>query len=454
MSEQSEQIARIVASMKGLAGSGSVFSRVISQVTDTIKTLEPGDFVNTSTGQKSAAPIATDLWYLFYHDNFLKKYYAEETGADFKHYNYAPYLSTNLSFLSSLTGIKPLKVLADLKDLGITEGFGSIIPTQYANNGMYWINTAAFEIWGKGLSIQYASDGPKDFKPNDYIGYLSFPIGQLGVMEVMSLLQETKLTGYKFTAVDSDTGNYWVKEAATLKDEDKPSLQSTPEMFPDMKNSNGNQISNQNYCYGRHLIENGYLLPTTPEPSQNTQNSEHTAPYGPTPSRDVELFSKKMEKYSEAVEPKMWMRYWIHKDSTLPVPGEFIGILCRPVTTPPHVWWFQESAPFVYAGNWMETNNLTSGIVTKVTLEADRDDSGIGNEYDVKVQGCEITVYSTDFYDYKVGDRVAILKLDSTSTKATKSFTWLDQLHFGTTDKGTIITNYLIVPFVFYKRKH
>jgi len=450
MSEQSEQIARILSSMKGLSGSGNVLSQVISGISDIIMTMEPGDFVNTSDKQVSTAPVASDLWYLFYHDNFLKKYHADETGADFKHYNYTSYLSTNLSFLSSLTGIKPLKVLSDLSDLVIEEGFGSIIPTQYANNGMYWINTAAFELYGKGLSIQYASDGPRDFKPNDYIGYLSFPIGQLGVMEVISLLQETKLTGYKFAAVDLDTEHYWKKEAAALKDEDKPSLQSTPEMFPDAKNSNGNQLSNKNYCYGRHIIENGYVLPTTPETSQNSQNSDNTGAYGPTANRDVELFSKKMEKYAETVEPKLWIRYWIHKDSTLPVPGEFIGFLCRPVSTPPHVWWFQESAPFVYAGNWIETGNLTSGVITgRATIEG-----WPTYVYKVKVQGVEVWCYTTDFYEYGLGDRVALVKLDTTLKKADKSFTWLDQKHLKAKDAGTVVINYAIFPATFFKVKH
>jgi hypothetical protein len=331
---------------------------------------------------------------------------------------------------------------------------------------MFWINTVAFELWTKGKGMQYASDGPsKDFKVNDYVGYISFPIGQLGVMEVVSLLQETELSGYKFTAYDN-SGYYWPKAAPTLEDKDKPKIQSTPEMFPDGKDSNGNILAGQNYCFGRHLIESAYLVPSTLVANQNARNSDGTTARAPVAKEDVELFSSKMAKYAEAVEPKLWMRYWIHKDSTLPVPGEFIGILCRPVAVPPHVWWFQESSPFLYAGNWMETGNLTSGIIISVLLEAERDDNGIGNQYDVKIQGCEVTVYSTDFYDYKVGDRVAILKLDSTATPTTdeqkaaakKSYTWLDQVYFKASDsdkdKNTSTTNYVIIPATFYKKKN
>jgi hypothetical protein len=139
------------------------------------------------------------------------------------------------------------------------------------------------------------------------------------------------------------------------------------------------------------------------------------------------------------------------------VPGEFLGILCRPVACPPHVWWFQESSPFLYAGNWVETGNLTSGVVTVVTLEADREDGGIGNQYNVKVQGCEIIVDATDFLLYAVGDRVAVLKLESTVASATKSFTWLDQYAFKETDsdvdKGRMHSTFLILPATYYKVK-
>jgi hypothetical protein len=425
-----EQIARQLASMKGLAGSGNVLSYFVEKMTGLVATMEPGDFVRSDTNTVSAAPVATDLWYLFYHDNFLKKYHLNETGADFNHYKYSSYLTSNLSFLSSLTGLKPLKVLTDLADFEVEEGFGSIIPNQYTNNGMYWVNTIAFELCAEGQSLQYASDGPKGYVPNDYVGYISFPVGQLGVMEVISLLQETELSGYPFDAVKNN-GLYWPKLAPEITDDQKPKLQSTPEIFPDMKDNNGNALAGQNYCFGTHLIESAYLVHDD----------------------RVEFLSKKMEKYPETVEPKTWMRFWIKKTDTLPVPGEFIGILTRPVACPPHVWWFQESSPFLYAGNWMETNNLTSGVVTVVTAEGDRTDGGIGSLYTVKIQGCAVQVEATDFYDYKVGDRVAVLKLDSTATTPTTSFTWLNQTHLKAADEGAAKSNYLLVPCTFFKIK-
>ncbi len=469
-----EQLSRILASMKGLAGSGNVLSYLVNQIDGLVATMEPGDFVRSDTGTASAAPLATDLWYLFTHANFMARYFDPKTGtpitpstsgsysnADADHYDYRPYMAENLSFLTKLPGLKPLKVLRDLaKQLSIDTAldvYDMKVKTQYQNNGIYWINTLAFELWTKGIGARYASDGPKDFNPNDYVGYISFPIGQLGIMEVISLMQETKLSGYKFTAVDA-LPNYYTRAAVVLQDRDKPSLQSEPGIFPDMKDGNGNVLAGENYCYGRHLVERGYLVPETPVAGQNTD-----APAGETvcaASRDVELFSSGIKDYGEDVKPKFWMRYWIHKDSTFPVPGEFIGILCRPVACPPHVWWFQESSPFLYAGNWMETGNLTSGVVTKVILEEDRNDDGIGNQYYVKIQGCEVIIDSSDFFSYAFGDRVAVLKLDSTATpvtvdekeKAKKSFAWLDQPTFKNTDKLKEPATYVIIPATFYKK--
>ena len=453
---RNKNIEQILESLKGLAGSGNLLSTVAKGMTDYLLTLEPGDLIQSDPARTIAAPIAYDLWYLYVHDNLMAKYYDNLSVEDQRHKDYTTYISENLSFLSPMTGLRPLKVVRDLKQFVVEKAFDVYdmrVRTEYSNNGIYWINTMAFELWIKGLGAQYPSDGPKGYNPNDYVGYLSFPIGQLGVMEVISLFWETAISGYKFTGVDSD-GSYEVKLPPSISDQDKPICVSPPEMFPPIIDSKGTIQPGMNYCFGRHLIDGTYRRSDTPAVPQNTSSSEWKSPYAPIANRDFELFSSEMKMYLEDVKPKLWARYWIHKDDTFPVPGEFVGILCKPIVAPPHVWWFQESTPFVYAGNWVETTHLTSGIVTKVTLEADRTDGGIGNEYEVKIQGCNVTIYPTDFYDYKIGDRVAILKLDSTVEIATKSFTWLDQIHFDETDKDTVITNYLIIPATFYKRKH
>jgi len=459
-----DEVIKKLESMKGLSGSGTVLGETIKKLSDFFGTMEPGDVVRTSDGLTTAVPIAYDLWYLYFHQNFMRKYYEDIVGAEFDHYDYSSYLNNNLSFLSYLPDLRPLKVLTDLKqqlnvDPGALSvfGFDVIIPSQYENNGIYWINTAFFELRRKDLSLEYPSEGSQGFKekPNDYVGYIAFPIGQLGVMEVISLFQETELSGYLFAAYAS-SGYYHQKPAISdLEDKYKPSTQSTPEMFPDMKDEKGNQLAGLNYCFGRHLIESAYYKPEISIPSQNNSNSDDTSAYAPVASRDVELWASNIKDYGEDIKPKLWMRYWIHKDSTFPVPGEFIGILVRPVASPPHVWWFQESSPFLYAGNWMETGNLTSGVVIEVTLEAARTDGGIGNLYMVSIQGCQIKIESSDFLAYSVGDRVAVLKMESLAP-ATKAFSSLSQTHLKESDSytKTLVINdkFVIVPCTYYTK--
>lgn len=433
-------VSRLIDSMKGISGSGGVLSQSIKNVLDFVGTLEPGDLVRGKDGTPIAVPIATDLWYLWAHANLLANYYTH-TGNEGDHFDYRDYLAANLSVLEYLTGLKPLKILTDIPmniaDYGndwvtLQAGKGydtGNIRNEWALNGVYWINTMPFELHPPEVVIQYPSEGPKDFVPNTSSGYITFPIGQLGVMEVISFMQETGLSGYKFTAVDSLPG-YLPKPALTdVPERDKPALQTPPELFPAMKDGRGNALAGQNYCYGKHLIEDAYRVVTD----------------------GVELFSATMAKYPEDVKPKFWMRYWIKSNDTFPVPGEFVGVLCRPVAAPPHLWWFQESSPFLYAGNWMETNNLTSGVVTEVILEAARTDLNVGNQYKVKIQGCEVIIDATDFLLYTVGDRVAVIKASSTATAATKSFTWLDQPVLKQTDEGIARAEYIIFPATYYK---
>lgn len=459
-------ISNVINALKGISGSGGILGYVIKYMTDYVMTLDPGDIVKDNPPVTITVPISYDLWYLHCDHNFMARYYNHDTAYghpvtprtdmanhDGDHFDYKPYMASNLTFLSLITGLKPLKVLRDLEQLTTNVSmsvFGEMYSAQYENNGIYWINTMAFEIWGFGKDAQYPSSGPKDFEIKDYIGYLTFPIGQLGAMEVISLIQETQIGGYKFTGTDGMT-TVWPKLPITpgsLEERDKPSVQSPPEIFADMNDAN------QNHCYGRHLIENAYLTPVTPIKSQNTLNSVGQTAYDPIPIKDVELFSDDTGKYPDDVKPKKWMRYWIHKDHTMPVPGEFLGILCMPVTCPPHVWFFQESAPFVYAGNWVEVGNLTSGVITEVINQSVRIDGKVGNQYKVKVQGCEVLLESSDFFIYSVGDRVAILKMDSTLAIPDKSFTWLDQPTFKITDNLQAIPNYVILPITYYKNIH
>jgi hypothetical protein len=451
-------LKNIIASMKGISGSGPVLPSVVEKSIDVLRTMEPGDIVGDQ--KVSAAPVSTDLWYLFYHQNMMKKYYSDVPGTNFDHYDYSAYISDNISFLSYLPGLKPLKALPDLKQQLTanitTDVFNRVLYTEYKNNGIYWINTSFFELRKPGQTFQYGSEGSPGYKskPGDYVGYIAFPVGQLGVMEVISLFQETDLSGYLFEDIDS-LETYHQKPAITdLENKYKPSLQSSPEMFPDMKDSNGGALAGQNHCFGNHLIDSAYLRTDVAWPQQNATNSSGSTARPPVSSQDVELCADNIKDYGEEIAPKIWMRLWIHKDCTFPVPGEFMGILCRPVACPPHVWWFQESSPFLYAGTWMETRNLTSGIVTVVTLEEDRPDGGMGNLYTVDIQGCSVVITSSDFLEYSIGDRVAILKT-STLVIPEKSFSTMQQTFLKASDStSTIKTEYVIIPVTFYRIKH
>jgi hypothetical protein len=447
-----DELVTRLESMKGLAGSGNILGDLISKISDFVGTMEPGDIV--ASNQVTAAPITYDLWYLFYHQNFMRKYYAGGNNPVYKFFNYVPYMTAQLGFLRYLPGLKPLKVFTDLdKQLKIEDVW--LAAPNYTHRGIYWINTLFFELMSNKKPLRYPSEGSKGYQinPNDYVGYVAFPVGQLGVMEVVSLFQETQLKGHQFAAYNADPTYYAKPAMSGLKNEYVPAVQSTPEMFSDMKDKDGNQLAGMNYCFGRHLIESAYYKPEYPVASQNSLNSNGTTAYAPIADKDVELWASGIKDYGEDIAPKKWMRYWIHKDSTLPVPGEFLGILVRPVAAPPHVWWFQESSPLLYAGNWVETNHFTSGVITSVTLEKDRPAGSVGNEYKVKIQGVEIIAYATDFFLYAVGDRVAILKKSSLGS-ATQSFSSLEQSHFKETKGITISTIHIIVPMTFYKIKH
>jgi hypothetical protein len=442
-------IAQLINSLKGVSGSGNVLSRV-TELREKFGrlTMEPGDFARDD-GSAMAAPIAYDLWYLWCHDNMMAHYYS---GIDGDRYDYTDYLGEALWFLYDiLPGLRPLKTLRNLDQIISSDHFDFIyltMQTQWQNNGVFWINTIAFELRNKDLSIRFPSSGPAGGNESDYVGYLTFPVGQLGVMEVLSLIQQTSLEGYQFLSVDADTAHYLPKaELSGLSAAETPVCISPPEIFPPVRDDT-------NKCYGRHLIESAYLKCETAVTPQNTSDSEGNAPYAPVASRDLEILSPAVNDYPEKAEMKKWMRYWIHRDDTLPVPGEFIGILAKPVVAPPHVWWFQESCPFVYAGNWIETGNLTSGIVVLVVQEVDRTDGKKGCQYHVQVQGCTIHIDSTDYFPYAVGDRVAVLKIESTAARQESSFAWTAQTALTQDDRDKVNAKYIIIPATFYKVKH
>lgn len=412
---------RRIDSQKGISGTGGLFGQLASDIMRKQVAIEPGDVSVRASEVTSTTtnPTAYDLWYLKHTQNILT---IEDSVMDAVPQSY---LEGPLKFLADkLGGIKPKCFLRHINDLCkqfVVNDEGDPISAQWKSQREYFIHLMPFEIWLSGLTAQIPSDGPPlrhGFDPNETVGYLAFPVGQIGVMEVMSFLRESSLDG-------SDLD---------ISDEEKANLaEAGGGLFPPPDGDTG-----KNKCFGDHFIESGYVVPAVKR-------------------RNVELMAAKIpaQYYLEGASlPTLWMRYWIMNDETFPVPGEFLGVLCKPLALPPHIWWFQESTPFVYAGNWFETESLTGGVVTEVVLEADREDDGIGNFYTVRVQGREIKINSSDFFLYNVDDRVGILKVDAfDDTPRDKSFKWSDQIRITEGDEGDTFGSdqYAILPIAFYQ---
>ena len=424
---------------KGASGTGVIFGEMVDRYNRPLTQLEPGDIALTAADRDLErhhyAPIAYDLWYLFTPVNLFSR--------TTEKYDYIPdkdLPNEVFDFLNNeLKGLRPITFIRDLESLIGPTPLDWLwkcepIPKQWLDLREYFIHLIAYETWHPKMAAQYDSAGPdkKDgFIRDECIGYIAFPVGQIGAMEVLSILQQTKTDGLDLT------------------EEETPVTESICDwLFPPI-----DQYSGQNKCFGDQFIESGYYIPIEKRKNvewlgvsgflRNSRDEWHTRTFGPSWEND----------YAD-IRPMFWMRYWIHRDETFPVPGEFVGIIAKPLALPPHLWWFQETSPLVYAGNWMETQALTSGVVISKTAETARTDGGIGTEYKVKVHGWEIYCYASDFLEYDVDDRVALLKIAGVADKPAEiSFTWRDMYMMEEMDKHRKTYNYVIVPIDFYKNE-
>jgi hypothetical protein len=420
-----DRIEKLLSSLKGISGTGNVLEKYRELKDSGHLTLDPGDYTGEGGPVVNlAAPIAYDLWYLHNHLNLVQvEAKTDDRGR--------AYVDGPLSFLSEkLGGIRPLRALLDLSQLTSTpvpwwsfEGASD----NWENNGVYFVQKAAFEVQLAGEGLNYPSEGVLTGGFAHCAGYMAIPMGQLGVMEVISVFGEA-------THLEADDFE--------LTDEGLPLFQTPPEMFPPRERAG------ENLCFGRHLIESGYVVP----------DQERTA---------FEPFATHFPEWIYPdVRPKGWFRLWLRKTDKFPVPGEFIGVLCKPLAVPPHVWWFQESSPFLYAGCWAETRHLTGGVITGITEEADRDDYGIGSLYTVRTQGYEIKVNASDFFGYQEGDRVGILKKEMVAATPgdfeesededgvqEMAFLYTEQVVITAEDEGLLREDLMIVPIDFYKEE-
>jgi hypothetical protein len=189
-------------------------------------------------------------------------------------------------------------------------------------------------------------------------------------------------------------------------------------------------------CPGVHIVEKGYLIA----------------------SKDAEYPAEVFAGYDKIL-PFHSLRYYLRRDAKWPLPGEFIGLLAKP--WPSHVWFFQETSPLLYAGNWFETNYYTSGVITAILQPLE---GQVGLVYKCVVRGVEVYVATSDFYGYAVGDRVAILRtndLDRFMDTTKGNFKWKEMENLIAREKlekntpsnlsYIIHPNMMILPMSFYK---
>lgn len=105
---------------------------------------------------------------------------------------------------------------------------------------------------------------------------------------------------------------------------------------------------------------------------------------------------------SEPENIKWFARTNLGAEEKWPIPGEFVALGVR--IMPTDIGGNQQTSPFLYAGNWIDSVYYTSGEIEEV------DDSGETPIYTVKWRNQRIRIPSTDYAKYSVGDRVTILK--------------------------------------------
>ncbi len=157
---------------------------------------------------------------------------------------------------------------------------------------------------------------------------------------------------------------------------------------------------------------------------------------------NVQWMAKNLDGEPGPANLHWWLRVNLVEDSgspsKWPLPGEFMGLGVRMMPDKP--WGSQKSSPFIYSGNWMDTVYYTGAVIKEV--QEPTDDQPYST-YTVIWRGQEITeVRPSDFAEYKVDDRVTILK-DVTTEKESQLWRDDDMKEF---DKD----KWMIAPITFY----
>jgi hypothetical protein len=151
----------------------------------------------------------------------------------------------------------------------------------------------------------------------------------------------------------------------------------------------------------------------------------------------TQILAKNLDGEPKPEKAHWWLRVQLAGGTAkFPVPGEFLGLGVR--MFPSMYWGRQKSSPFVYSGNWMDTVYYSGARITEVI---DPTDDVPYPTYKVAWRKDEFTVNPSDFAEYRVDDRVTILK-DVATEKTTQLWKDEDMKEFGET--------WTICPISFY----
>ena len=412
-------VSRRLTQLLGMVNENKTFS-------DAPITVDPGDYIrigdDNAPGIALTLPIAYDVWYLWRTVNIIPENDNDKQDEFIQH--------VLKPIFEKYGDVRPLRTV----NKEAIEGDITPDLSLFEAKGFPCIKEMRFETFLHDRAIEYPSPGPARLKNSEinhegkgvgdlFSGYLTFPVGPLGVMRVLSLVSESL-------------------GSENQVDDDSHKPEAGYQLLSPMHEQN-------NDCMGRHLVEDTYLL------------------FDP----DAEYPAQVMDGV-EAVLPHHWLRYWLKKEDTFPVPGEFISLVCKAQGIPPHCWWYQESNPFIYSGNWFETDYYTSGIVIGIIEEVDRDNEAgtatyevtevsakhgqkqghgeyqlskgeqftceeVGNVYKIRVKNQDLYLKSSDFLEYEIDARVAIRKAPGLRVK---NFTW-DALEPGRRIPGETVTD-------------
>ena len=398
-----------------------------------------GDLSFSGRGVASSLPIESDVWFLYPTVNLLTKDDRDPDAVWEK-------MTRFLEHVQDEATLYPLRMLRSLSDLTRVFDYWEA-ETSFVNNGESYIHEIRYETMIYGRSEMFISLGPNWYRDpsydstqglaDRYAGYLAIPVGPLGVIGTLSVVSEAMMKDPLSTGFVSD---FSLEAGVVLEAEDddeeiKTYGDTSRRLLPP------GDVSDK--CKGIHLIEKAY-------------NLVH---------RDTEYPAAGFAGYTDVL-PHAWLRLWLDRDECWPMPGEFVGVLAKPIR--PHVWWFQRSSPFLYAGNWFETEHYTSGVVEEV-IPPDEAQDEVGSVYKVNVNGESLYVQSSDFLEYSVGERVTVLKVGATDTS--ENFNW-SRLNFrtrtgttleeqeeialsvaGLSERELVQSDLMILPITFYKKE-